>query len=82
MLPKVNEQIAYSIKHEMLEQQHDYGPNLIERLRTENPSIIRFIEGYCRNYPDNVDVIAFCAVGVYRLLEVQMEVDELNESLA
>ena len=82
MLPRVNEQIAFSLKHEMLDQGEQYLPNLIERIRSENPAVIRFIEGFCNNYdPSHHRYVIACALGIYRLLEVQVEVDELNETL-
>lgn len=79
MLPVVNEEIAHSMRHEMMDQGADYMDALIHRIEAENPSIIKFVEGFAGNYDDDLrrHFIA-CAVGVYRLLEIQSEVDELN----
>ena len=80
-LPRVTKETGYAVCRE-LEQEEDnnYIIKLLERLEEENPCVAEFVSRLAIQHEDPVG-ISTAALLVYRLLESQVEADELKEQL-
>lgn len=80
-LPIVTQETAYAIRGEMEQQPgNQYIKDILSRIEKENPCIAEFISKFAMNYPDPV-AAAITGVLVYRMLESQLEADELKEQI-
>jgi hypothetical protein len=80
-LPRVTKETGYAVCRE-LEQEEDnnYIIRLLERLEEQNPCVAEFVSRLAIQHEDPVG-ISTAALLVYRLLESQIEADELKEQL-
>jgi hypothetical protein len=77
-LPAVTRDVAAAIRAELLGSQgNDYAVGILQRLEQSNPELAQFIALFAQTQ-DNPAGVATGAVLVYRLLESQLESDELN----
>lgn len=78
-LPIVTQEVGFAIKAEMeRENGNDYVTRLLERIEAENPCVAEFISQIALQHDDPV-AVSTAALLVYRLLESQMEADEMKE---
>ena len=78
-LPIVTQDVGYSVKAE-LEQTpaNEYVTKILERLEVENPCVAEFISHFSLQHEDSV-AVSTSALLVYRLLESQMQADEMKD---
>ena len=79
-LPKVSESVGHAVCAEMEQERgNEYIVKILERLEKENPCLAEFISRLAMRHSDPVGV-STSALLVYRLLESQIESDELAAS--
>ncbi len=80
-LPRVTKETGYAVCRE-LEQEEDnnYIIKLLENLEEDNPCVAEFVSRLAIQHEDPVG-ISTAALLVYRLLESQVEAEELKEQL-
>ena len=80
-LPRVTKETGFAVCRE-LEQEEDnnYVIRLLERLEEENPCVAEFVSRLAIQHDDPVG-ISTAALLVSRLLESQVEAEELKEQL-
>ncbi len=76
LLPKVNEGTGKSVQRDYARDTL-YSTKLVERLSTENPCILNFINEMSNHSKDPESVLETSLL-VYRLLESQAEADKLD----
>ena len=80
-LPRVTKETGYAVCRELeQEEANDYIIKLLEKLEEENPCVAEFVSRLAIQHEDPVG-ISTAALLVYRLLESQVEADELKEQL-
>lgn len=80
-LPVVTQETAYAVRAEMERQAgNQYIVSILKRIEKENGCIAEFISQFAMSYPDPVAVSVSGAL-VYRLLESQLEADELKRQI-
>jgi len=89
-LPVVKHEICAAMVGDWTRENfHQYFDQIIERLRTENPVVIKFLEEFAGGLranklfrePAMESIIIYSGAVVYRLLESQMEADELEKEM-
>ncbi|GIW73457.1 MAG: hypothetical protein KatS3mg102_2999 [Planctomycetota bacterium] len=81
-LPRVTRETGYAVCRELEEHPgNDYVIRLLERLEEENPCVAEFVSRLAIQHDDPV-AVSTAALLVYRLLESQLEADELRRQLA
>ena len=80
-LPLVTKETGYAVCRE-LEQEEDnnYIIRLLEKLEEDNPCVAEFVSRLAIQHDDPVG-ISTAALLVYRLLESQIEAEEMKEQL-
>lgn len=80
-LPRVTKETGYAVCRE-LEQEEDnnYVIKLLEKLEEDNPCVAEFVSRLAIQHEDPVG-ISTAALLVYRLLESQVEAEDLKEQL-
>jgi hypothetical protein len=79
-LPKVSESVGHAVCAEMEQERgNEYIVKILERLEKENPCLAEFISRLAMRHSDPVGV-STSALLVYRLLESQIESNELAAS--
>lgn len=79
-LPIVNQEVAFSLDHELNE--NDWVAEQLARLEEVNPVIRTLIHEATQDETlHNAHGVAYIALLVYRMLETQDECDELSEML-
>lgn len=79
-LPKVSEAVGHAVCAEMEQETgNEYIVKILERLEKENPCLAEFISRLAMRHSDPVGV-STSALLVYRLLESQIDADELTAS--
>ncbi len=79
-LPKVSEAVGHAVCAEMEQEKgNDYIVRILERMEKENPCLAEFISRLAMRHSDPVGV-STSALLVYRLLESQIESDELTRA--
>src|SRR5262249_11004986 len=79
-LPKVTEEVGHAVCAEMEQERgNDYIVRILERVEKENPCLAEFISRLSMRHADPVGV-STSALLVYRLLESQVESDELKSA--
>ena len=77
-LPRVSESVGHAVCAEMEQERgNEYIVKILERLEKENPCLAEFISRLAMRHADPVGV-STSALLVYRLLESQIESDELT----
>jgi hypothetical protein len=80
-LPIVNPGIAASIQSELSDKfDKTYIREQVARLEKENPVIAHWIKRYSSTTKDKLGS-AYCAIILYRLLESQLECDEMSKTI-
>ena len=81
MMPIVKPETCYSLEGDCLNKS-DYATakKLYKRIRKENPVIALWIREWAKKTDDKTGAM-ICALVTYRLLESQIEADELNKNL-
>lgn len=74
MLPRVKEEIGYSIAESIGDDDAEFIMTEIKKIEMENPVIADFIGRWSQD-PKTV----FCGILVYKLLRSQAEADKMNE---
>ncbi len=78
-MPIVTQEVGYAIRAEMeREPGNQYVVKLLEKLEAENPCIAEFISQLALQHDDPV-AISTAALLVYRLLESQLEADDMRD---
>jgi hypothetical protein len=78
-LPIVTQEVGYAIKAEMeREAGNQYVVRILERIEAENPCVAEFVSQIALQHDDPV-AISTAAILVYRLLESQLEADDMKE---
>jgi hypothetical protein len=78
-LPIVTQEVGYAIKAEMeREPGNQYVVKLLERIEVENPCVAEFISQIALQHDDPI-AVSTAAILVYRLLESQLEADDMKE---
>ncbi len=78
-LPIVTQEVGYAVKAEMEQRPaNEYVAMVLERLETENPCVAEFISHYALQH-ENPVAVSTAALLIYRLLESQLEADEMKE---
>ena len=79
-LPIVTRDVGFAVKAEMEQTPaNEYVARILERLETENPCVAEFISHFSLQHEDPV-AVSTSALLVYRLLESQMESDEMKDN--
>ncbi|MBI5066482.1 hypothetical protein HZA97_09715 [Candidatus Woesearchaeota archaeon] len=85
ILPKVSEGIEGSIKAEYLGNEEKYVSELIEKVKKENPIIIKFLgdclSGISKDNEEAKKAIIYSGLFVYKLLESQAQANKLEEDI-
>ncbi len=85
ILPKVSEGVEEAIKAEYLQNQENYLSELIERIKKENPTIIKFIADCLSGIPEDNEMarksVVYSGLFVYKLLESQAQANKLEEEI-
>lgn len=85
ILPKVSEGVEESIKAEYLQNQEEYLSELIDRIKKENPTIIKFIVDCLSGIPEDNEIarksVVYSGLFVYRLLESQAQANKLEDEI-
>ena len=80
-LPVVTKETGFAVCRELeREEDNDFIIQLLEKLEEENPCVAEFVSRLAIQHEDPVG-ISTAALLVYRLLESQVEADELKEQL-
>ncbi len=80
-LPIVNEEILFSIQHELENPEGDFLQRMLTHLFKKNLCVAAFIKNLCDFYENkghDPGVLATCMLLTYKLLETQSEVDDLE----
>ena len=79
-VPRVNEEICYSVEQEIIRD--DYVSNIAKRIKNDNPTIAGFMYSFTQKLPICCRKAAMiAALTTYRLIESQIEVDQMNNDL-
>lgn len=77
-LPVVSPEIGAAIAAEMSQQPgNEYVVKILDRLLLDNPCVANFISSLAMQHSDPI-AVGFVGILVYRLLESQMEADQLK----
>jgi hypothetical protein len=80
-LPRVTKETGYAVCRELEQaEDNDYIIQLLERLEEDNPCIAEFVSRLAIQHEDPVG-IATSALLVYRLLESQLDANELRKKI-
>jgi len=78
-LPIVTQEVGYAVKAEMEQRPaNEYVSTVLERLEAENPCVAEFVSHFSLQH-ENPVAVSTAALLVYRLLESQLEADEMKE---
>lgn len=80
-LPIVDPEIAYPFAHDLSNLDEKVISEMMKSLNEKNPAVLRFITAFSDYYSKRGHDFGIIALGmllVYRLLETQQEVDDLE----
>ena len=79
LLPIVNPEICFSLQREVFNiSDIQFIKKQLKLLKKKNPVIALWIKEFSKRSEDRLFTM-MCALMVYRMLEIQFEVDEMNE---
>lgn len=80
-LPKVSEELGPGIARDMDDE--DWLEQYCARLDEENPVVAKFLAMLVDDWTEEMQMAAmYAAVSVYRLLEAQVECDDMDKTIA
>jgi len=79
LLPFVNPEICFSLQREVANiSDIEFVKRQLKLLKKKNPVIGLWIKDFSKKSKDRMFTMV-CALMVYRMLEVQYEIDDMNE---
>jgi hypothetical protein len=79
LLPVVNRETLGLIRREMKRSKGDsYMESILSKIDTHNPELFDFLDRYTGLYPASAAKILYAVGVVYKALDAQAEIDELN----
>lgn len=78
-LPIVNDEVGYSLQHDIPDNDPDIWLKEYKRIKKINPTIAKWLKQWTKKCkPDRMGVL-MCGIMVYKLLESQSEADDLRD---